>query len=330
LGAEALARPPLLLEGARASRGHAWIGFGWQRLSQTCLALQVLLFAASLVLYRATGIDVLWSSEASLLVLTALLGVAWGALVALRGDSHAGRRMAETLAAVILFLALIQITAPMQYGAIALGRPFVDGWLDRIDRLLGIDVELITAWTAQYPWLISSLNAAYETLGPQLFVPLFILPIAGDRQALWEYMWHLHTSLIGALVCLALWPTVYVFTYQGFAPLVSPAMVESCMAQLWALHSGQFHTLTLQDMQGLISFPSFHTAAAIAVTWSLRRRSPWIWAPIALLNVGLVSATVLLGLHYVTDLIGTVVLLAVSLAMHRRWFQALPSMAPLR
>ena len=64
-------------------------------------------------------------------------------------------------------------------------------------------------------------------------------------------------------------------------------------------------SLTLQDMQGLISFPSFHTAAALAVTWSLRRQRFWIWMPIALVNVGLVSATVFLGLHYVTDLIGT-------------------------
>jgi membrane-associated phospholipid phosphatase len=92
------------------------------------------------------------------------------------------------------------------------------------------------------------------------------------------------------------------------------------MSQLWSLHAGTFRVVELQDMQGLISFPSFHTAAAVAVTWSLRRQSRWLWMPVALLNVGLVSATVLLGLHYVTDLIGTAVLLAGSCWMYRRWF----------
>jgi membrane-associated phospholipid phosphatase len=72
-------------------------------------------------------------------------------------------------------------------------------------------------------------------------------------------------------------------------------------------------------VSSLISFPSFHTAAALAVTWALRRQSRWIWIPIALVNVGLVSATILLGLHYVTDLIGTAVLLGASLVIYRRW-----------
>src|ERR1700730_3382878 len=41
--------------------------------------------------------------------------------------------------------------------------------------------------------------------------------------------------------------------------------------------------------------------------------------PIAMINVGLVAATIFLGLHYVTDLIGTAALLAASLVMYRRW-----------
>jgi hypothetical protein len=315
----ALTQSSTLLDGERRTARHA-VDFGWQPLSQACFVLQLLLFGASLALYRATGIEVLWSSNATLFALSGTFTAAWVTLLAWPGDSLARRRVAEALAGMVLVLTLIQITAPMQYGAIALGRPFVDGWLDQADRLLGVDVARITAWTAQSPALVTVLNFAYNTLALQLFVPLIVLPIARDRDALWEYVWHLHTSLTVALVCLALWPTFYVFTYRDFAPLVPPALIERGMAQLWALHNGEFHVLALHDTLGLISFPSFHTAAALAVTWSLRRRSVWIWMPVALLNVGLVSATVLLGLHYVTDLIGTAVLLAASLVAHRRWF----------
>jgi hypothetical protein len=304
----------------RGSRSaFVWADIGWQRLSQVCLGLQVLLFGTSLALYRATDIEVRWSSDLPFLALLGALLAVWMALLAMPGGSIARRRVAEGVAAAILFLSLIQITAPMQYGALALGRPFVDVWLDSADRWLGIDVAQLTAWTAQFPWLVSVLNLTYNSLAPQLIVPLVVLPLVGDRNALWEYLWHLHVSLIGALVCLALWPTMYVFTFRHFDPLVPPAMVESCMTQLWALRSGTFHVVTLQDMQGLISFPSFHTAAAIAVTWALRRQSRWIWMPVALINVGLVSATVFLGLHYVTDLLGTAVLLGASLVMYRRW-----------
>jgi hypothetical protein len=310
---------PLLFDRGR-SAAFRWADVGWQRLSQVCLGLQVLLFGTSLALYRATSLEVRWSSsDSAYLVLIGALLAAWMGLLAAPGDSIPRRRVAEGLAAAILFLSLIGITAPMQYGALALGRPFVDVWLDSADRLLGIDVPRLTAWTAQFPWLVSALNVTYNSLAPQLVMPIAVLSLAGDRKALWEYLWHLHVSLIGALTCLALWPTVYVFTYRHFDPLVAPAMVESCMTQLWGFHSGRSHVVSMQNMQGLISFPSFHTAAALAVTWALRRQSRWIWMPIALINVGLVSATILLGLHYVTDLIGTAALLGASLVVYRRW-----------
>ncbi len=325
---QTLTRPLGFADRRPSAAARIWADIGWQRLSQICLGLQSLLFVASLALYRVTDIEVRWSSDLALLALAGAFVGAWIALVAAPGDSIPRRRVAEGLAACVLFLVLIQITAPMQYGALALRRPFVDAWLDRADHSLGVDVAQLTAWTAQFPWLVSILNAAYNSLAPQLVAPLILLPLAGDRDALWEYVWHLHTSLVIALICLALWPTVYVFTYRGFDPLVPPEMVEHCMRQLSSLHAGTFHVLTSQDMQGLISFPSFHTAAALAVTWALRRQRRWIWMPIALLNIGLVSATVLLGLHYVTDLIGTAVMLAASLGVYRRFLQ--PSEAATR
>jgi membrane-associated phospholipid phosphatase len=318
---------PLLRERRSAAFAFAWADFGWQRLSQVCLGLQVLLFGTSLVLYRATDIEVRWSSDAGFLALVGALMAAWMVLATIPGDSIPRRRVAEGVAAATLFLTLIQITAPMQYGALALGRPFIDGWLDGADRWLGFDVPRLTAWTAQFPWLISTLNVTYNSLEPQLIVPLIILPLAGDRKALWEYLWHLHVSLIGALICLALWPVAHSFAYRHYDPLVSPALVQHLTGQIRELHAGRFHTLMSQDMQGLISFPSFHAAAAVAVTWALRRQNRLIWIPIALINVGLVSATVLLGIHYVTDLIGTAVLLGASLVMYRRWFACRPMSA---
>jgi hypothetical protein len=294
--------------------------YGWHRLSCACLASQVVLFCASIVLYRATAIEVQWSSDDALLVLIGALASLWMSLWFLPGDSTVRRRVAQGAAATVLLLSLVQIVAPMQYGALALGRPFIDPWLDHADHWLGVDVAGLTAWTAQYGWLVAVLNVAYNSLVPQLLLPLVVLPLTADWDRLWEYLWHLHVSLIGALACLALWPTVYVFTYRHFDPLVAPALVQHVMAQVWALHAGTFHTVVLQDMQGLISFPSFHAAAALAVTWSLRGQARWMWMPVALLNIGLVSATVFLGLHYVTDLVGTGVLLAGSAVIHQRWF----------
>ena len=314
-----LTRPLLLDRGSGSA--FVWADVGWQRLSQVCLGLQLLLFGASLALYRATAIEVEWSSDVGFLALVGALLAVWIALLAVPGDSIPRRRVAEGLAGAILFLSLIQITAPMQYGAVALGRPFADPWLDRVDRSLGFDVAQIRAWTGQFPWLVSVLNATYNTLAPQLFVPLILLPLVGDRDALWEYLWHLHVSLAGALFCLAVWPAACAWVYYNYDPLVPQALTQHVTFQIRDFHAGRLHFIALTDMQGLISFPSFHAAAACAVSWALRRQSRWIWIPLALINVGLVSATVFLGLHYVTDLLGTAALLGGSLWMYRRWLQ---------
>ena len=318
--------PPILLLADHVFREPArlpvpsWRDVGWQRISQTCLGIQIVLFAASLLLYRVTGIEVQWSSGLDFVALIGAFLVAWIVIAALGSRRVPMQRAAEALAAATLFLLLLQITAPIQYGALALGRPFIDAWLDQTDRRLGIDVLQVTAWTAHYPWLVSTLNWTYNTLPIQLVIPLIVLPVAGDRRALWEYLWHLHVSLVVALICLALWPALCPFTYRHYEPLVSPVLLEHLTTQIREVHAGRFRVIVAQDMQGLISFPSFHVAAALAVTWALRRQRVSIWLPIALINVGLVLATVLLGIHYATDLLGTAVLLAASLVIYRRWY----------
>jgi len=67
----------------------------------------------------------------------------------------------------------------------------------------------------------------------------------------------------------------------------------------------------------LISFPSFHTAGALMVTWTFRHKR-WFLVPLILLNIGLISATFMMGAHYFVDTLGGVALFAASVWMYRR------------
>ena len=68
----------------------------------------------------------------------------------------------------------------------------------------------------------------------------------------------------------------------------------------------------------MISFPSFHVAGALMVTWAFRRRPGWL-AVLTALNTALVASTVLTGAHYGVDVVATVALFAVSILLWRRW-----------
>jgi membrane-associated phospholipid phosphatase len=68
----------------------------------------------------------------------------------------------------------------------------------------------------------------------------------------------------------------------------------------------------------MISFPSFHVAGALMVTWAFRRRHRWLMG-LGLLNARLVAATVLTGAHYAIDVVATAAMFAVSIGLWRRF-----------
>jgi membrane-associated phospholipid phosphatase len=70
------------------------------------------------------------------------------------------------------------------------------------------------------------------------------------------------------------------------------------------------------DIEGLVSFPSFHVAGALLVTWAFRHRQR-IFIPLIVLNTGLALSTVITGEHYVVDVLAAVTLVAVSVALYR-------------
>jgi membrane-associated phospholipid phosphatase len=75
-------------------------------------------------------------------------------------------------------------------------------------------------------------------------------------------------------------------------------------------------TATWRGAEGLISFPSFHTAWAILLALALRRwRVAFLLSSI--LNAAVVAATLTTGWHYASDVLGGALVCAVAVALVR-------------
>jgi membrane-associated phospholipid phosphatase len=72
------------------------------------------------------------------------------------------------------------------------------------------------------------------------------------------------------------------------------------------------------NLEGLVSFPSFHVAGGLMIVWAFRRHRLWCGA-VAVLNAGLVASTVLSGAHYVIDVAATIAMCAGSVWLYQRW-----------
>ena len=76
-------------------------------------------------------------------------------------------------------------------------------------------------------------------------------------------------------------------------------------------------SIQLNNLEGLITFPSFHTAIAILFAWAVWR-TPYVWFAGLVTNVLMILSTPLSGSHYVIDLAGGAVVATVAIALASR------------
>ena len=69
-------------------------------------------------------------------------------------------------------------------------------------------------------------------------------------------------------------------------------------------------------MTGFVSFPSYHAAAAVMLAWA-GWRTPLRW-PMVLLNIAMAFSALLVGAHYLVDIVGGVIVAAVAVTVSRR------------
>jgi hypothetical protein len=194
--------------------------------------------------------------------------------------------------------------------------PLADPWLAGADAALGVHVPALRDWTAQHGWLARALVLAYFSLLPQFVLPIVALGLwYRDRERLWEYVFHFHFCLTVTLIGVALFPAACAFSHYGFTSLIDQTRF---LAHFEGLRSGTLTVVRLDDIEGMISFPSFHAAGGLMVTWVFRGRRCWT-AGLIVLNAGLIAATVLTGAHYGVDVLITVAMFAGSVVAWRRW-----------
>jgi hypothetical protein len=286
----------------------------WHPAARYVAGIQAAILAMSLALYPALGLSVAWRTA---LPQALGVGVLFGAWAFYAWSRRAGTgAIADTLLGTILILLCTHVAGPAQYAGVALGRPLADPWLARADATLGIHVPALTAWTAQSPLLTRVLIVSYFTLLPQLVLPLVGLGLVyRDRERLWEYVFHFHVCAAITIAGVALFPAACAFSHYGFTSLIDQTRFIS---HFDALRAGTFGEVRFDDIEGMISFPSFHVAGAMMVTWAFRRHRWWL-APLLVVNTLLIAATVLTGAHYGVDLLATAAMFAGSVLLWRRF-----------
>jgi hypothetical protein len=292
---------------------------GLNPLAWRLIAIHAIVLVLSVAVYASLGLSVKWSGSA----LGGLFGVVGLIVLWLNHYLWPGtpteRFIAEVVLILVLLLLLVTTVLIAEYAAVALKFPYADPWLANADALMGISVPALAKWTAEHPPVAALLSLTYKTFGPQLLMTLVALAVLRDRDRLWEYAFHFHLCSVMALVGLAIWPAVCAPDYLHFQSTLDESQL---IEQIKGFHDGTLTSIAFDDLNGLISFPSFHVAGVMFVTWAFRHYR-WLFIPLIGLNLVVSASTFMTGLHYAVDAPGGILVFGISLAAYRWWGKTL-------
>lgn len=218
--------------------------------------------------------------------------------------------------------ALVAVTVPLavlHYLTATWALPLADARLARAEAALGFDWPGYLATLQAHPRLAWWLALAYHTSGPQVGLTVIALSATLRVGRLWAYVRMFAVLLLAVVLAAALVPAAGPFVHYGLAT-VPDGSIET-MGALWHLdalehlRAGTLRVLPLEDIRGLVTFPSFHVCLAVLTAWALAPIP--ILGPLAIaLNAVVIVATLGAGGHYLPDLLAGFVLSVAVIGGH--------------
>lgn len=214
------------------------------------------------------------------------------------------KRAAQTVPAIaysLFFLATIVVfgVRTSNYTQAA-AFPLQDHLFESMDAALGIDWFGLVRAVDKYPALATFMRSCYYTLSLQVMLPVFVLATMGRIEELRVYLVAFALSLLLTIIIAMVLPaTSHIASIEMSAFHNVEFSGATSVNQLLSIRSGIDPILSGQ--KGLLSFPSFHTVAAILVTVTLRKTV--LLPALLLINVGLLIGCVTEGAHYLADIL---------------------------
>ena len=229
-----------------------------------------------------------------------------------RDERIASAAIASGQLFLVLFVGLL-----LTYAATAAAAPYRDAELHALDQWLGLDRKTYLAFVGSHPVLQQVLDAAYLSIQPQTVLVPFTLIIAGQLQRLQSFVVAFGIALIITAVIASFIPAVSAYIHidlgpQGYASL--PPNFYTHVPTLEALRSGAMRAIPLNNLEGLITFPSFHTANGVLFAWAAWKIRYVRWLGL-LLNILLIMSTPTAGAHYFVDVIAGAGVAVLSIAI---------------
>lgn len=230
-----------------------------------------------------------------------LAGAVTGGLALFYRLSGRSAPLARAAHWTLLWLVFVNAGTVLTYVAAAYGGAARDAELAAIDLALGFDWVGWSDFLAPHPGLRFLLWLSYLSLFPQILVSIFWLS--------WRDLDGFNCELLlNNIVSLPIATALFVL-FPALGPLQGGG--QPGLPVLLALRGGGALSFDMTQLQGLISFPSYHTVLAVLLTYA-HRRSPLL-VPFAVINGIMLISIPTFGPHYLIDIVAGIAVAALAI-----------------
>ena len=206
--------------------------------------------------------------------------------------------------------------AALSYQVAAKAGPLWDPAFRAWDQALGFSSGNAFAALDGRPLLAALNTAMYHSLVPQMVVALLALAWFGKLYEMRVLLFASIAAGLGAILLSGLLPAAGNLYDPAAYPNLGSSAAWLHRGDIEALRAGTLKTLDLDQMKGIVTFPSYHAALATIYIAAFRTMPVlrWLGGGWAALTV---AATPAGGGHYLVDVIAGIVLALLALKLAR-------------
>ncbi len=223
-----------------------------------------------------------------------------GVYSTIRPDERIARLARGT---VELFL-LSFLAGALSYAAATFNRPLWDEVFHAWDRAIGFDWHYWLAFLNANPPIHYVLAAAYLSMIPQMVLVVVALASFRRFEALDTFLLAFGATAFVTVIIAGFMPALSPLVHYGVTPDDYPnitlAVPLEFAEQVFALRDGSMRMIDLSGAQGLVTFPSFHTACSVLLLLAFWQ-APYVRWIGAVANTLMILSVPIEGSHYLVD-----------------------------
>jgi membrane-associated phospholipid phosphatase len=233
--------------------------------------------------------------------------------------------------AIMTGFALIMLVFCMMLAGTA--QPLVDKSLIAIDRALGFDWLALHMLLRGNEIFFQCANLVYRALHWEPLLLVILLASFGHILQVWTFVTAWTIAVVITVAIFPFTPALGGFLYYGITPedvsgLWIPGVWE-WYDVMKPVREGTLRGLGANSVAGIVTFPSLHAAGAILLAygfWQFR----WLKWPMLILNIGVFLSSIVVGGHYLTDVIAGGLIAIVAILFTLKILKRPATKSPIR